>query len=122
MSLIRSYRTDSPLAAQVLGYETVDVKVALIQISEGAVLELLEYVEPNTVARQITERHVIGSAHLALLVDDVTVALDRLVDYGGARRNDPAETEPGKILTYVQDPDGNWLELAQIDQSKTGLY
>jgi len=122
MSLIRSYRTDSPLAAQVLGYEAVDVKVALLQISEGAVLELLQYVEPNTVARQITERHIIGSAHLALLVDDVAATLDRLVEWGGTRRNDPAETEPGKILTYAQDPDGNWLEFAQINRSKTDLY
>ena len=122
MSLIRSYRTDSPLAAQVLGYEAVDVQVALLQISEGAVLELLQYVEPNTVARQITERHIIGSAHLALLVDDVAATLDRLVEWGGTRRNDPAETEPGKILTYAQDPDGNWLEFAQINRSKTDLY
>ena len=127
MSLIRTYRTDSPKAAQVLGYEAVDLKVALIQIGEGdtgdgAVLELLQYVKPHTLARQITERHIIGSAHLALLVDDVAVALDRLVEFGGTRRNDPAETEPGLTLTYAQDPDGNWLEFAQIDRSKTDLY
>jgi lactoylglutathione lyase len=122
LSLIRSYRTDSPLAAQVLGYEAVDVKVALIQISEGAVLELLQYIEPHTLARQISERHVIGSAHLALTVDDITAALDRLVEFGGTRKNDPAETEPGLILTYAQDPDGNWLEFAQIDRAKTDLY
>ncbi len=127
MSLIRSYRTDSPLVAQVLGYEAVDVKVALIQIGESdagddAVLELLEYIEPHTLARQITERHVIGSAHLALTVDDIAATLDRLVQWGGKRKNDPAETEPGLTLTYAQDPDGNWLEFAQIDRSKTDLY
>ena len=109
------------------GYEAVDVKVALLKMGagdagDGAVLELLEYVEPNTVARQITERHVIGSAHLALLVDDVAATLDRLVESGGTRRNDPVETEPGLTLTYAQDPDGNWLEFAQIDRSKTDLY
>ena len=121
LTLIRTFRTDSDTSAQVLAYERVDVKGALLEVGPGAMLELLEYVEPRTAARQISERHVIGSAHLALLVDDVEAALSRLVEYGGARRNDPVETEPGKVLTYAQDPDGNWLELAQIDLSISGL-
>ena len=121
LTLIRTFRTDSATSAQVLAYERVDVKGALLEVGHGAMLELLEYVEPRTAARQISERHVIGSAHLALLVDDVEAALCRLVEYGGARRNDPVETEPGKVLTYAQDPDGNWLELAQIDMSISGL-
>ena len=121
LTLIRTFRTDSATSAQVLAYERVDVKGALLEVGPGAMLELLEYVEPRTAARQISERHVIGSSHLALLVDDVEAALSRLVEYGGARRNDPVETEPGKVLTYAQDPDGNWLELAQIDLSISGL-
>ena len=121
LKLIRRFRTDSPSSAQVLAYESVDVKGALLEVGPDAMLELLEYVEPRTAARQISERHVIASAHLALLVDDVEAILEKLVRYGGTRRNDPAETEPGKILTYAQDPDGNWLELAQIDRSVSGL-
>ncbi len=121
LSLIRRFRTDSAPSAQVLAYERVDVKGALLEVGPGAILELLEYVEPRTAARQISERHVIGSAHLALLVDDVEAALDALVEYGGTRHNDPVQTEPGKVLTYAQDPDGNWLELAQIDLSVADL-
>jgi lactoylglutathione lyase len=114
LKMVRSYQTDAPAAAQVLGYDKVDVKVALLEMKDGAVLELLQYVEPHTIARQISERHVIASGHLALLVDDVAAILERVVEYGGTRRNDPAETEPGTVLTYAQDPDGNWLEFAQI--------
>lgn len=121
LSLIRRFRTDSSATAQVLGYERVDVKGALLDIGDGAILELLEYVEPHTFAHQIDERHVIGSAHLGLLVDDVAAVVDRLVKHGGRKRNDPAETAPGKILAYAQDPDGNWLELAQVDRSRASL-
>lgn len=121
LTLIRRFRTGSASSAQVLAYDRVDVKGALLEVGPDAILELLEYVEPRTAARQISERHVIGSAHLALLVDDVEAILRRLVEYGGTRHNDPAQTEPGKILTYAQDPDGNWLELAQIDQAVSGL-
>ena len=121
LTLIRRFRTGSASSAQVLAYDRVDVKGALLEVACGAILELLEYVEPRTAARQISERHVIASAHLALLVDDVEAILSRLVEYGGTRHNDPAKTEAGKILTYAQDPDGNWLELAQIDEAVSGL-
>lgn len=114
LSMVRSYQTDSAPAAQVLGYDKADVKVAVLEMKDGASLELLQYVEPHTLARQISERHVIASAHVAFLVDDVAAVLERVVEFGGTRRNDPAETEPGTVLTYAQDPDGNWLEFAQI--------
>ena len=110
LKVIRRFRADSTKTAQVLVYEQVDVKGALLEISDGSILELLEYIEPNTAARQITERHVISSAHVAMLVEDIDDVLARLVVFGGTRHNDPAETEPGKILSYAQDPDGNWLE------------
>ena len=135
MSLVRRFRSNSPSTGRVLGYENADVKGALLDpsgggggggpsggsTSDGGLFELMEYVEPHTAAHQISERHVIGSAHLALLVDDVNRVLKRLVEYGGTMLNEPVETEPGKTLAYAQDPDGNWLELAQIDRSIASL-
>ena len=28
--------------------------------------------------------------------------------------NPPAELAPGRVACYIQDPDGNWLELLQL--------
>ena len=57
---------------------------------------------------------MLGAAHLAFEVEDIEETFRRL-ERGGARvMNPPAELAPGRIGCYLQDPDGNWLELLQL--------
>ena len=34
---------------------------------------------------------------------------------GAKKLNPPKELAPGRTACYLQDPDGNWLELLQLD-------
>jgi len=117
MKLIRRFHSKGSAAARVVSYEPVEMAGALLEIADGTIFELLQYIVPSTDHKQSHERNVVGASHIALIVEDICATLERLVQFGGTKWNDPAETEPGKILSYAQDIDGNWLELAQIDLS-----
>ena len=117
MKLIRKFHSKGAAAAKVVAYEPVEMSGALLEIADGTILELLQYIVPSSNGAQSQERNVTGASHIALIVEDIYATLDRLVEFGGTKWNDPAETEPGKILSYAQDVDGNWIELAQIDLS-----
>ena len=117
MKLIRRFHSKGSAAARVVSYEPVEMAGALLEIADGTIFELLQYIVPSTDHKQSHERNVVGASHIALIVEDICATLERLVQFGGTKWNDPAETEQGKILSYAQDIDGNWLELAQIDLS-----
>tara|TARA_Y100001934_G_C12105691_1_gene656093 strand:+ start:35 stop:484 length:450 start_codon:yes stop_codon:yes gene_type:complete len=117
MKLIRKFHSKGGAAARVVAYEPVEMEGALLEIADGTIVELLQYIVPSSDDAQSHERNVTGASHIALIVEDIYATLDRLVEFGGIKWNDPAETEPGKILSYAQDVDGNWIELAQIDLS-----
>jgi catechol 2,3-dioxygenase-like lactoylglutathione lyase family enzyme len=77
---------------------------------DGGALELFEFVGPDMPdwARRRDERRL---PHLAMRVDDVDAALER-VERAGGRRLWPAPRSAGGIgNVYVADPDGNVLEL-----------
>ena len=117
MKLIRRFQSKGSSAARVVGYEPVEMAGALLEIADGTIFELLQYIVPSTDHKQSHERNVVGASHIALIVEDIYATLEKLDQFGGTKWNEPAETEPGKILSYAQDIDGNWLELAQIDLS-----
>lgn len=117
MKLIRTFQSKGSAAARVVAYEPVEMKGALLEIADGTIVELLQYIVPSSDDKQSHERNVVGASHIALIVEDIYASLERVTQFGGTKWNDPAETEPGKILSYAQDVDGNWLELAQIDLS-----
>ena len=56
-----------------------------------------------------------GLDHVAFHVGDLAAKLKELAaeGYGTARMGDPIEPAPGFHLAYVNDPDGNWVELWQ---------
>tara|TARA_B100001179_G_C18558322_1_gene389288 strand:+ start:876 stop:1244 length:369 start_codon:yes stop_codon:yes gene_type:complete len=117
MKLIRRFHSKGSAAARVVSYDPVEMAGALLEITDGTIFELLQYIVPSTDHKQSHERNIVGASHIALIVEDIYATLERLTQFGGTKWNDPAETEPGKILSYAQDIDGNWLELAQIDLS-----
>ena len=64
--------------------------------------------------RQSEERSIIGGSHLCLHVDDIDATFNRLVKNGAKKMNPPAELAPGRWACYLQDPDGNWIELLEL--------
>ena len=114
LSLIRAYERMGTGIDQVVGYEHAHLSAAILEIGGGHILELIQYVNPRSEDRPTEERNVLGATHLALLVDDIHAMYARLAEKGGQVMNPPAELEPGRIACYLQDPDGNWIELLEL--------
>ena len=80
------------------------------------VLELIKYVNPPPRERPTSERSVIGGSHLAFAVDDIQAAYKKLSAAGAKTLNAPVAVAPGRTVCYLQDPDGNWLELMELTE------
>ncbi|MBL4571272.1 MAG: lactoylglutathione lyase [Alcanivorax sp.] len=78
--------------------------------SEGAVLELTYNWDQN--------RYDLGDGygHVALAVDDVYAACERIRERGGRITREPGPMKHGStILAFVEDPDGYKIELLERD-------
>ena len=114
LKLLDTFERDGGPISDVLGYENTHIKGATLDIGEGHKLELIEYINPPPAARPTEERSVLGASHLAFNVDDAEETYKSLIGRGAKRLNPPVEVVPGKIVCYLQDPDGNWLELVEM--------
>ena len=117
LSVVREMEREGNEISQVLGYDNTHLKIAMLGLDgeQGHVLELIEYVNPNSSARPTAERSVLGASHLAFYVDDIQQTFQHIVANGGQKLNPPVMVAPGRSACYMQDPDGNWIELLQQD-------
>ncbi len=99
---------------KVVGYDDAHLQIAIMGIGGEHVLELIKYVSPAPGDRPTSERSVIGGSHLAFAVDDIQAAYKRLSGAGAKTLNAPISVAPGRTVCYLQDPDGNWLELMEL--------
>jgi catechol 2,3-dioxygenase-like lactoylglutathione lyase family enzyme len=116
LSVISEYERVGPGIDQVIGYEQAHLKSAILDLGGGHILELIEYLRPPSEERQTEERSTIGATHLAFLVDDIQSVYTKLSEGGATVLNPPAELAPGRVACYLQDPDGNWLELMELSE------
>ena len=105
-------RRGAPIS-QVIGYDDAHLKICLLGSSSEHMLELIQYVHPPGTDRHSDDRKTLGGTHLAFDVDDIEATFRQLVNNGAAGLNPPIELQPGRIACYLQDPDGNWIELIQ---------
>ena len=105
-------RQGGPIS-QMIGYDDVHLKACLLSAGGGHVLELIQYIHPPGADRPSDDRNTLGASHLAFDVDDIEATFRHLVDNGALKLNPPVELQPGRIACYLQDPDGNWVELIQ---------
>ena len=112
--IARRERDGGPIS-QVVGYENTHLKAVLLGLDEDGshILELIEYIRPEPSDRPTTERAVIGASHICFNVDDIHSAFSELISNGAKELNPPVESAPGRMVCYLQDPDGNWIELIQ---------
>lgn len=104
---------DGGAISQILGYEGTHIKIAEFTHGEY-MLELIEYVHPPGLDAHVHERNAFGASHIAFVVDDIDAAYDRLIANGARKLNPPIEIVDGKKGCYLQDPDGNWVELLEM--------
>ena len=111
--------------ARIVGYKEAHLKGSLLVGTDGHSLELIEYVKPRGEVRDPDEQHkraAVGAAHLAFIVDDAEAMLKQLVENGGVKLKPVIEIRPGVKACYLQDPDGNWLELLEDKQHATQQF
>ena len=112
-SLGTAERRGAPIS-QVVGYENAHLTRTMLATPSGTNVELLQYHSPPPADRPTQERSVLGASHIAFTVDDIEATFQELISRGARKLNPPVEVEPGRKVTYLQDPDGNWIELLQI--------
>ena len=116
LGLMVSFQVEAgsePLS-QLLGYENVKVKAAYLRAFDGHSLELIQYVNPPVEVRDPADqhpRHLTGSTHLSFIVADLEGTIARLEQLGATLLNPPVQLMTGLRSAYLQDPDGNWIEL-----------
>lgn len=72
---------------------------------DGFRIELLQFHEPKPTGSPSARRNQLGITHLALYVDDVDVAAERMLEYG-ALVLDQTRQNPGTDVVFLMDPDG----------------
>jgi catechol 2,3-dioxygenase-like lactoylglutathione lyase family enzyme len=100
---------EGPGAVQAMGHEGVELRLAMLGLGD-AMLELFEFTGEDIPAwaRRPREGRL---PHLAVQVEDTDAALAR-IEAAGGRRIWPEVDRFGRArVIYVQDPDGNVVEL-----------
>jgi lactoylglutathione lyase len=101
----------------LVGYRPCHLKAVDMAVGDGSMLELLQYFAPSPADRPTEERSVLGGSHVAFDVVDIQDVYERLLRHGARKLNPPIEGAPGKWVCYLQDPDGNWIELIELTTS-----
>ena len=95
---------------QVVGLEQSSARLCMLKGSNGF-LELFEYSSPTGTNAGQSQANDIGFRHLCVVVNDVDVALQRCIELGGSKMNDPYSVTGGATAVYCRDPYGNLLEM-----------
>jgi len=90
-------------------------RLAMLETPNGMRIEVFEAENATRTTDSSTPTTVMkhhGFTHLALDVDELAPVHDRLVGIGATSVWDPRPSpEPGKAMAFVQDPEGNLIEL-----------
>jgi catechol 2,3-dioxygenase-like lactoylglutathione lyase family enzyme len=106
------------MAREITGVKGAEIKLAVLKTPSGHKIELLEYLAPADRKRANLRPCDVGSVHVALLVDDLDLVLERIsvLDWKAAGKPQRLQSGPnaGKRVVYVRDPDGTTIELMQV--------
>jgi len=110
-------------AREITGVAGAEIKLAVLKAPGGHKIELLEYLAPRDRRKNVDLQPCdVGSVHVALLVDDLDVVLERIAASGWKAAGKPQTLErgpnAGKSVVYVRDPDGTTIELMQLPKSE----
>lgn len=103
----------------IVGYPDAHVRQAHLRVAgDGHVVELFEYLAPESSTPEPFEPRNVGTPHLCLLTDDLPALYERLVAAGVDTFVSPpvlVDTgfNTGGYGLYLRDPDGILVELFQ---------
>ena len=108
----------------IVGFPECRVKAAHLRLPGTAhILELFEYITPRGAPADVRTNNP-GSAHIALLVDDLPALYTALASKGVRFRSAPimvdAGANRGGRSVYALDPDGITIELFQPPPDSSG--
>jgi len=104
---------------ELVGYP--DAKLHIVYLGLGDMkhsVELIEYLNPRSNAVPLPDRKDIGTTHLGIIVDNLDEFYKELSSKE-VRFLSPPAIRPNAVYPmaqkgcYMQDPDGNWLELLE---------
>lgn len=124
------------MAREITGVDGAELKLAVMKAPGGHKIELLEYlgpadrkkdVDPSTHSTDAQGRLSlrtslrpcdVGSAHVALTVDNLDAVLNRIAESGwkaaGHAQTLTVGPNAGKRVVYVRDPDGTTIEFMEV--------
>ena len=95
-------------------FPAIDTKTALLLLGEGLRVELVSSAGsvPHPVATPIDGARTQSYFHVAIAVDNLESALDRVIAAGATAVSPPAAAmRPGVRYAYLLDPEHNLIEL-----------
>ena len=119
LEIERDQILEGEFISELVGYP--DAKLHIIYLGLGDMkhsVELIEYLNPRGNAAPLPERKDIGATHLGIIVDNVDEFYKELSSKE-VRFVSPPAIRPDAVYPmaqkgcYMQDPDGNWLELLE---------
>jgi catechol 2,3-dioxygenase-like lactoylglutathione lyase family enzyme len=125
LRLLHRVTEADPDIASLIGEDSVELEIADLDAGDGRIIEQIKYTRPA--GRPVRARSSDpGSTHIALRVDDLGAALERL-EGSGARQisrhpvllHDPGGAWDGVACCYIADPDGIIVELVQRPRAQT---
>ena len=108
-----SWERDNLVFNQIVGLENSAARFCMMQ-GNNSFIELFEYSEPAYVHHDDPgQAFQPGYRHLSFAVTDVPAILERCIELGGRKINEPLRV-PGRAAgVYCHDPFGNLLEFVQ---------
>ena len=122
----RNQILEGEFISELVGYP--DARLHIVYLGTGDLrhsVELIQYLNPTGTPAAMPERHQVGASHLGVIVDDLDAFYAELSSRG-ARFVSPPAIRPGAVYPiaskgcYMQDPDGNWLELLERPPAPAG--
>jgi len=119
LEIERDQILEGEFISELVGYP--DAKLHIIYLGLGDMkhsVEFIEYLNPRGNAAPLPERKDIGATHLGIIVDNVDEFYKELSSKE-VRFVSPPAIRPDAVYPmaqkgcYMQDPDGNWLELLE---------
>jgi catechol 2,3-dioxygenase-like lactoylglutathione lyase family enzyme len=111
----RAHQTGE-LAGEITGVPGAEISLAVLK-APGHKIELLEYLAPPDRKKVDARPCDVGSAHVALTVDNLDAVLDAIAASGWKAAGQPQTLQSGpnagKRVVYVRDPDGTTIEFMQ---------
>ena len=113
---------DAPSLGPAVGVPGAALRQVNLALGD-TILELLEYVKPESPVAAPLPQNALGAQHVAFLVDDITSKKAELETKGVQFYSDVNVVDEGVIAgwrwVYFADPEGNALELVEVAYTHT---